>query len=162
MLEQTNTQQLPLFDEIKAEIEAAWHEPYQEWRVDFVPIKRRPRMSQYGHVYQDEKTRAEEKAIAEAYQGVRYECPVAVFVTVHGVLPKSGGKNATRETINQPKKPDVDNVLKAVMDGLNGKAYADDKQVVIAVVYKTMYRGETPYTTFAVCPYYDWIVTDER
>ena len=27
-------------------------------------------------------------------------------------------------------KPDIDNVIKAVLDGLNGVAYADDSQVV--------------------------------
>ena len=34
------------------------------------------------------------------------------------------------------KKPDADNVLKIVMDGLNGVAYEDDKQVVDATVHK--------------------------
>lgn len=28
------------------------------------------------------------------------------------------------------KKPDIDNIAKSIMDGLNGVAYEDDKQVV--------------------------------
>lgn len=30
-----------------------------------------------------------------------------------------------------PGKPDIDNILKVVLDGLNGIAYEDDKQVTI-------------------------------
>lgn len=30
-----------------------------------------------------------------------------------------------------PGKPDIDNILKVVLDGLNGIAYKDDKQVVL-------------------------------
>lgn len=30
-----------------------------------------------------------------------------------------------------PGKPDIDNILKVVLDGLNGIAYEDDKQVVL-------------------------------
>lgn len=49
-------------------------------------------------------------------------------------IPKSytkGKRLACQHNINRPaKKPDIDNVLKAVMDALNGAAYVDDKQVV--------------------------------
>ena len=34
--------------------------------------------------------------------------------------------------IRPGKKPDVDNIIKIVLDGLNGIAYDDDKQVVYA------------------------------
>ena len=37
--------------------------------------------------------------------------------------------------------PDVDNILKIVLDGLNGVAYADDSQVVEAACRKH-YDGE--------------------
>lgn len=32
--------------------------------------------------------------------------------------------------IRPTKKPDLDNVIKIILDGLNGLAYGDDKQVV--------------------------------
>lgn len=34
------------------------------------------------------------------------------------------------------KKPDIDNIAKAVLDGLNGHAFADDKQVAALTVRK--------------------------
>ncbi|MEX5590971.1 RusA family crossover junction endodeoxyribonuclease, partial [Pseudomonas urmiensis] len=40
------------------------------------------------------------------------------------------------------KKPDADNIAKAVTDALNGLAYKDDSQIVILSVYKQY--GETP------------------
>lgn len=67
----------------------------------------------------------------------------AVFVTVHAYFtpPKSDSKK-TRERKCAGNavctlKPDVDNIAKIVMDGLNGVAFADDKQVVSLRVTKT-------------------------
>lgn len=40
------------------------------------------------------------------------------------------------------KKPDADNIAKAVLDGLNGVAFVDDSQVVALMVKKTY--GLTP------------------
>ena len=36
-----------------------------------------------------------------------------------------------------PGKPDIDNILKVVLDGLNGIAYEDDKQVTIVQCKKS-------------------------
>ena len=47
----------------------------------------------------------------------------------HG-LAKLGGEELPT------KKPDLDNVLKAVLDGLNGIAFVDDSQVVAITVRK--------------------------
>ena len=45
------------------------------------------------------------------------------------------GKGVCQNNILRPTKmPDVDNILKAVLDGLNKFAYADDKQVVTATM----------------------------
>ena len=41
-----------------------------------------------------------------------------------------------RSSSKPVKKPDVDNILKIVMDGLNGIAYPDDKQITDAHVKK--------------------------
>ena len=44
--------------------------------------------------------------------------------------------------IKATKKPDIDNVIKSVLDGLNGVAYEDDKQVVKLTANK--YYGVQP------------------
>lgn len=53
---------------------------------------------------------------------------------VDGVIPRprshwTKGGRLTKRAPPWPGKPDVDNVLKAVMDGLNGIAYPDDARV---------------------------------
>ena len=49
-------------------------------------------------------------------------------------------------------KPDIDNVVKLVMDALNGVAYDDDKQVVRQYAEKRYTDGE-PYIAVRVSPY---------
>lgn len=59
---------------------------------------------------------------------------VSVMINAYFSIPKSymkGKRLACKHNINRPaKKPDVDNILKAVLDALNGVAYKDDKQVI--------------------------------
>lgn len=90
-------------------------------------------------VYKRAEDRAYERAIADAYDGPKFEggVPVRVEVTVSRALPKS-----KRRTGEGPDvfKPDVDNILKSVMDALTGVAYEDDSQVVVASVCKMARR----------------------
>lgn len=59
--------------------------------------------------------------------------PVMLIVTAYYPIPQSTGKKMKEKMLNDEirptKKPDADNVLKAVNDALNGLAYADDSQV---------------------------------
>ena len=48
------------------------------------------------------------------------------------------------------KRPDADNMLKAVLDGCNGVVWKDDCQVV--QLYATKVYGSTPMTTVKVGP----------
>lgn len=76
--------------------------------------------------------------------------PADVYVGVSvGALfpvPKSWTRTKREQvragTIRPMVKPDVDNILKAVLDGLNGVAYEDDKQVVTARASKAYTYGE--------------------
>lgn len=101
--------------------------------------KARPRFSN-GHAYTDSETRAYEKKIAAYYHkalgGFRWpdETFLRIKVTAYYPIPKSATKTAAAGMqsgrILPSRKPDIDNVLKAVLDALNGVAYKDDSRVV--------------------------------
>jgi len=104
--------------------------------------KGRPRFSRTGHAYTDNETKAyENKIIAyyrKEYGGNRFADASFVCVDVIAYLPIPKGATKTQatgmaqKTILPSRKPDVDNILKVVLDALNGVAYKDD-----ARVYKT-------------------------
>ena len=108
--------------------------------------KGRPRF--YGHrAVTPEATVNYEAKIAEAYKAsirsgedVYHEGPVSVLITVDYAIPESYSKKKKNmcscDAIRPTKKPDIDNVAKAVLDGLNGVAYKDDTQVVCLQVIK--------------------------
>ena len=102
--------------------------------------KGRPRFTKEGHAYTDSETRAYEKKIVAYYRkalgGFRWpdSAFVSVEVTAHYPIPKSATKTATiamEDGLLLPsRKPDIDNVLKIVLDALNGVAYKDDSRVI--------------------------------
>ncbi len=102
--------------------------------------KARPRFSRRsGTVYTPAKTAKYEKQIKAAFLAAGGEMfpidnYVSVMINAYFSIPKSymkGKRLACKHNINRPaKKPDVDNILKAVLDALNGMAYKDDKQVI--------------------------------
>ena len=100
--------------------------------------KARPRFSsKSGTVYTPGKTKSYERQIAEAYvsqRGPCFEGPVMVVIEAVFSIPKSWTRAKKAEAAAgklAPGKPDIDNILKVVLDGLNGIAYEDDKQVVL-------------------------------
>ena len=97
--------------------------------VDLVPVKRRARADRQGHVYVDKDTEREMKAVADAYEGPRFAGPVTVGISTCRKLPKSTPKKVESEP--DCYTPDVDNIAKAVLDALNGKAWEDDKCVTV-------------------------------
>lgn len=113
--------------------------------------KARPRFMRNGHTYTPKETTEYEKKVAEAYREVTdYNFgDVPVTITIHAFfeIPKSWAKKRQRETIaydlKPTVKPDVDNIAKIIIDGLNGVAYNDDKQVTSVKVYKH-YSGNEP------------------
>lgn len=105
--------------------------------------KQRPRFSRISKtVYTPTKTAKYEKQIALAFKAGGGRCIpegqcVSVSVTAFFPVPKSYSKGKRKACIDgdirPDKKPDIDNIIKAVLDGLNGVAYEDDKQVVEAI-----------------------------
>ena len=103
--------------------------------------KGRPRFNRHtGVTYTDSETRAYENKIITHYRqsvkGFRFpdDGYISVDVTVVYPIPKSATKASVAAIkegkILPKKKPDIDNVIKAVLDALNGIAYKDDCQVV--------------------------------
>lgn len=118
--------------------------------------KGRPRVSRRGnyvHTYTPEKTRQFEEAIRFEFMAQNCEqMPVypkeqslkaAVLIGVS--IPKSYSKKKQalcRDGVLVPAKaPDVDNILKAIFDSLQGAAYENDSQIVVIVAEK-MYAEE--------------------
>lgn len=102
--------------------------------------KQRPRFSRISKtVYTPTKTAKYERRIAEAYtesggKCIPADCYVSVNVSAFFPVPKSYSKKKREDCLERilrpDKKPDMDNILKVVLDALNEVAYEDDKQVV--------------------------------
>lgn len=115
--------------------------------------KGRPRFNRNtGVAYTPEETRSYEKKISNCYrqqlQDYRFgdDEYIAIEVTAFYPIPKSATKKSLalidEGKVLPKKKPDIDNVLKVVLDSLNGYAYKDDSQVVS--VSGSKYYGATP------------------
>nr|DAV68510.1 MAG TPA: Endodeoxyribonuclease RusA [Caudoviricetes sp.] len=110
-------------------------------RIDFtihgecVP-KARPRFSKYGHIYTTPKTRAYENIVKTTAIDNNVPCittALNIKIMVYKSIPKSFSKEKRRLAemgkILPTVKPDVDNYVKAILDGLNGILFIDDKQI---------------------------------
>ena len=81
-----------------------------------------------------------EKHFMEPFTG-----PVALTIGFYMRRPKSRRKDNYVETT-----PDLDNLEKAVLDGLNGVAYVDDRFVVVKSAAKLYVRGDEPRVSVVV------------
>lgn len=97
------------------------------------------------------KTVAYEGLVAHACHGAMrgdspFSGPLAVIFSVTVQIPASWSKKrqalANDGAIGATKKPDIDNVVKALCDGMNGIAYKDDAQIIELTV--TKHYGDTP------------------
>ena len=104
--------------------------------------KGRPRFSRFGkftRVYTDKQTLDYEAVIkffaAQAMGSTDLlETPVSVFLYIRHAVPQAYSKKRTEACLSgleQPcKKPDIDNIAKTFLDGMNGVIFKDDTQVV--------------------------------
>ena len=119
-----------------------------EFIVEGVPKgKGRPRFTTIGgytRTYTPKTTKDYEALVAEAYRengGTVFEYPfLDVRINAYFPIPKSVKKSdrLLMGTGFYPhnKKPDCDNIAKSILDGLNGIAWTDDKQVVSLKIKK--------------------------
>lgn len=85
-----------------------------------------------GRFFTDAKTRTAEAVVAGEAMRVfpqPLDGPVRVFVTAIFEIPKSWPKARRATARFHTSKPDGDNLMKTVLDGLNGVAFRDDAQV---------------------------------
>ena len=124
--------------------------------------KGRPRFNRTsGRAYTDEKTRDYEIKVAVCFRKAFGTLVLprtgfyAIDIVAYLPIPKSVSK-ATRAAMEDKKilpsrKPDVDNIEKAVLDALNGIAYKDDSRVYrtsCAKYYDTVPRVGVTITEF--------------
>lgn len=101
--------------------------------------KGRPRVTRAGHAYTPARTARYESTVALfASQGMAGRKPLEggleASIRVSLGIPRSWakGKRALAADGRLPcvRKPDLDNVVKAILDGMSGIVYQDDTQVV--------------------------------
>lgn len=100
--------------------------------------KGRPRVTKHGFTYTPKKTENYENLVKLCYmqqnQGDKLEGQLKANIKAFFQIPKSVSKKKyiamEKGKIRPSKKPDVDNIIKSVLDSLNGLAYRDDSQVV--------------------------------
>ena len=95
-----------------------------------------------GHIghHTPEKTARYENLVSLACQQAMKGCPVflesvSLIVSARMTIPASWSQKKQRAAaigeIRPTKRPDLDNIVKAIKDGLNGVAWKDDSQVVM-------------------------------
>lgn len=118
--------------------------------------KKRPRMTKAGTVYTASETVKYEKFVKACWKaqakGKMFHGCVRVAITAFYGIPKTVSKAARLAMLDctrrPDKKPDIDNVVKIILDGLNKAAYDDDKQVVSVDAKK--YYGAEPHVIVTV------------
>ncbi len=116
--------------------------------------KGRPRFARRGKftsTYTPQKTKTYEDEIrmmAKAAMGASepLDTPMTVAIYIRVGIPASYSKQKRKDAlegiIKPMKKPDLDNIAKCFLDGMNDIVYLDDKQVVNLHVTKVY--AETP------------------
>lgn len=125
--------------------------------------KGRPRISRRGahvHTYTPEKTRLFEEAIRfelmastcetmPIYEaGVPLKAEILMAVKIPTSYSKKKKERCLNGEITPTKKPDVDNVVKAIFDALTGFAFEDDSQI-IEITAEKIY-AEAPFVDVTI------------
>jgi len=108
----------------------------------------RPRLASNGKVFNPHSADAWKKEIQAAFLACRRETittPVSLTVKFYLPAPKSKNKN-DMESMKHNVKPDLDNLLKAVMDAMTGVEIWEDDALVYKIQSEKWY---TPIKTGA-------------
>ena len=127
--------------------------------------KDRPRFTMsggYPRVYTSEKTRRFETIFSDVAHGAMMRAghiptydAVRLRMAAYFPIPQSYSKKKRGEciagVIKPMMKPDIDNVIKAALDAMNGVVYDDDKQVFELIVSKRYTECCEGYIEVEVC-----------
>jgi Holliday junction resolvase RusA-like endonuclease len=79
--------------------------------------------------------------------------PLIANITAYYGIPKSTSRKMAdamlSEEVLPTKKPDCDNIIKIILDSLNGIAYDDDKQIV-QVMFRKLYTSGEPKVSVSI------------
>lgn len=114
--------------------------------------KGRPRLNSYtGRVYTPTRTKDYEELV-EQYFLLKYpryktlEGRIKMDIVANFEIPKSTTKTAKTQmlenTISPTKKPDIDNIVKIILDAMNNIAFKDDTQITKISVEKKYSESE--------------------
>lgn len=141
---------------------------YIKFTVPGEPVaKGRPRFVRRGKftsTYTPKKTADYEAKVRKYFNEFKpknytpIEGPVEANALCVKSIPTSLSKKKKTELIGKPctKKPDTDNIIKSILDPLNGIAYIDDSQVCKLSGLKIY--GEVPRVEIEIKPYKEVIV----
>lgn len=134
--------------------------------VPGVPVaKGRPRVTIRGgrpRAYTPEKTEKYENLVRLAFREEFPDAepaagPIILEFRAYFPVPKSFSKKkkqlALQGVLQKTTKPDLDNIHKAIQDGLNGVAFADDSQIFRYVATKNY--SETPRVDIKIIEWED-------
>ena len=123
-----------------------------------VVSKERPRSTANGHTYTPKKTVDFEKLVAALGRAARdnkgiapYRSPVVIHLEIRMAIAASWSpvKKALAHLL-APSPKDMDNMEKAILDGLNGVSYFDDVQIIQK--FTTKKYSDRPGFTLHVAP----------
>lgn len=108
--------------------------------------KGRPRFTKQGRTYTPKKTKEYETRVRLAWieaGGPYLDGNIDVHINAYFKMPSGWSRKKMTEMEGKPcgKKPDADNILKSILDGLQGAAFEDDKQVTYCTVAKYWSRS---------------------
>jgi len=124
--------------------------------------KARPRFVRRGkfiNTYNPQETEEGKWLLSARSQITRvFEGPIKITIGFYFERPKSHfgtGKNSDIIKENAPKrhvtKPDLDNLIKFVLDCLNGEAFLDDRQIITLEAIKEYDSSASTVVTIKTC-----------
>ena len=134
-----------------------------EFFVPEIRGKGRPRLTKSGVAFTDEKTRSYENLVKllamQAMENAGAQMtdkPVKATINAFFEIPKSYTKKKIQAIINgeiKPAKPDLDNILKSLLDGCNKIIFKADVQIYAISATKSYITNLNRYGVYCI---FEW------